>query len=99
MIPDELREIEDRVNGATPGPWFWRLSEFGPKELVKEVYLGPSGIPGLPAMGHPHNILKCTDDWCPHTYDAEFIASARTDVVALVQALKEAWAELRRYHA
>ena len=77
MTPDRLAEIEARANAATQGPWEWH------------PYMGSGATLAKP--NHPFhevNILKTTDDWPPVAPDAEFIAAARTDVPALVAALR-----------
>lgn len=76
-LTDRLDEIEARAEAATPGPWEWHPYMSSGATLAK---------PNHP--GHEVNILKTTDDWPPVADDAEFIAHARTDVPALVAALR-----------
>ena len=80
---DRLNEIEARANAATEGPWtpdeYTEVDPDGFYELARVIAPDPDG-----------------DDWCAigvvHTGilrpDAEFIAHARTDVPALVAALR-----------
>ena len=80
---DRLNEIEARANAATEGPWtpdeYTEVDPDGFYELSRVIAPDPDG-----------------DDWCAigvvHTgilrTDADFIAHARTDVPALVAALR-----------
>ena len=80
---DRLNEIEARANAATEGPWtpdeYTEVDPDGFYELARVIAPDPDG-----------------DDWCAigvvHTGilrpDADFIAHARTDVPALVAALR-----------
>ena len=80
---DRLDEIEARANAATEGPWtpdeYTEVDPDGFYELSRVIAPDPDG-----------------DDWCAigvvHTGilrpDADFIAHARTDVPALVAALR-----------
>ena len=89
---DRLNEIEARANAATEGPWapdeYTEVDPDGFYELSRVIAPDPDG-----------------DDWCAigvvHTGilrpDAAFIAHARTDVPALVAALR-AVLDLHRAH-
>ena len=80
---DRLDQIEARANAATEGPWtpdeYTEVDPDGFYELSRVIAPDPDG-----------------DDWCAigvvHTGilrpDADFIAAARTDVPALVAALR-----------
>ena len=80
---DRLDQIEARANAATEGPWtpdeYTEVDPDGFHELSRVIAPDPDG-----------------DDWCAigvvHTGilrpDADFIAAARTDVPALVAALR-----------
>jgi hypothetical protein len=72
-----LDEIRDRLNAATPGPWF-QGRERDRYENIREVYSErePSAT--------SHDI--CTSVW--NDNDAEFIANAPTDVARLLNAVQ-----------
>ena len=79
---DRLDQIEARANAASEGPWraavVSRYTDADGQERGKGgIY--PGTEPGPPP-------LFLTMDWL--TADAEFIAHARTDVPALVAALR-----------
>lgn len=74
----DLDIIEARANAATKGPWRWQANDKGyPQEIV-------GNDDGL--------ILVAQTITGPEHFpsEAEFIAHARTDVPALVAALREA---------
>ena len=83
---NRLNEIEARANAATEGPWEWE---------GKSDEMWPQGENSLMATGgaEPEYVLMA---WGYDAYgitaecdaDAEFIAHARTDVPALVAALR-----------
>ena len=79
---NRLDEIEARTNAATEGPWrasvvATYVDADGRRRGKGGIY--PGGEPGPPP-------LFLTMDWL--ATDAEFIAHARTDVPALVEALR-----------
>lgn len=78
---DEARlvEIEARANAATEGPWY-QGSE-APQAVVLEAYDADDMV-----------VLWLDESNAPEA-DAAFIAHARTDVPALIAALRQAWAE------
>ena len=88
---DRLNEIEARANAATVGPWtpdeYTEVDPDGFYELARVIAPDPDG-----------------DDWCAigvvHTGilrpDAELIAHARTDVPALVAALRAVLEEIAK---
>lgn len=81
-----LDEIEARANAATPGPWEWEGEakaewEIGANSLV------PSRRPDDPVLygyGYDASGIEVKSP-----ADAEFIAHARTDVPALLDALEK----------
>ena len=83
---NRLNEIEARANAATEGPWEWEGEakaewEIGANSLV------PSRRPDDPVLygyGYDASGIEVKTP-----ADAEFIAHARTDVPALVAALKK----------
>lgn len=86
MTSDELAEIEARANAATPGPW------------ECEVRHGAPSIKGGPVHNFArgagrHQILSVVgQDWMradEPTCNAKFAAHARTDIPALVAAVRE----------
>lgn len=77
-ISDRLDQIEQRAKGATEGPW----EVLGDEDYGYEVHgqREPSSIPG---------VWRPTEVCGPgQERNAEFIAHARTDVPALVAALR-----------
>lgn len=80
MTEQELKEIEERANKATPGPW--RVDESLPN-----VYIRHDGI-GWPIASMFHTANG------PWKENAEFIAHARTDIPALLADNERLRAEL-----
>jgi hypothetical protein len=79
-----LDEIEERANAATPGPWTHRTIASDPEGFVEAKNL---------EKPHPYGQEILGDDYFPELYkilDCAFVASARTDVPALVKALRRA---------
>ena len=86
---NRLNKIETRANAATEGPWApWRDQD------------GALHMNGLLMVGNAAAVIPEGESWVEgvdvnpiaHTYtpeDREFIAHARTDVPALVAALKK----------
>jgi hypothetical protein len=75
MTEEQLKEIEDRANAATPGPWV-QHGRYVRKNHVREIviqgsFLKKDGVNSLPVI------------------DAEFIAHARTDIPALIAEVRE----------
>ena len=89
MTPEELKEIEERCNNATPGPWrdchdgacscnqIWSTEVDVP---VAEVIRGEWGDTGIPYGSIPDAAA---------TKNARFIAHSRRDVSALIEYIKE----------
>jgi hypothetical protein len=94
-VPMNLDEIEARVNAATPGPWTY-------DEGCGYVEVPPCGViefkPGWERSVHflarVHNDHVEGEDGLG--FDGAFIASARTDVPALVARVRELEAECER---
>lgn len=76
MTAKELAEIEARANAATPGPWITKATQMA--QIIAAV-----------APGKQHRIFTDNVGGVYPTNDRDFIASARTDVPALI-------AEVRR---
>jgi hypothetical protein len=87
MISDaELNQIEERARAATEGPWevFTIASSAGESSRIFSDALGPAA-----------DIAHIPMPWNGDGSNAAFIAAARTDVPALVAALREARGALR----
>lgn len=80
-ITDRLDEIEARANAATTGPWSHCLDELRNRTAVHRI--GSSEVNADVAFTY-----RDRDGRGPGMQDAEFIAHARTDVPALVAALR-----------
>jgi hypothetical protein len=83
MTEDELQPIEARANAATPGPWTTGAGKIREGETRELVIATNDDVIVALAYGGVGNPVDRT------TQDRTFIASARTDVPALV-------AEVRR---
>jgi len=80
-----LREIRDRAEGATAGPW--RADQCGGGTRDDGSVLCPGGhANGVWSNGVGWDVLRDESDLS--SPDAEFIAHARTDVPRLVDALE-----------
>jgi hypothetical protein len=84
-LPLDLDQIESRAEAATPGPW---------KTWAMQVLADPVGDSNLDTA---LLIARTTD---PHrglrTFNADFIAAARTDVPALVARVRALEAEVQQ---
>lgn len=90
MTETDLQAIEQRAASATPGPWEWEHGPNGmPYNLQVEVAFGGVRV-------HPWVLLKTVTGWEPTMATADFIAHARTDVPALIEAMRERNAEIER---
>jgi hypothetical protein len=93
MTPDELDAIEARAAAATPGPWAAEDERHGKGSCSccgEVLYAWNIVAPSREV------VVSAMDDVTPGVHgdaDATFIAHARTDVPALITALREAWAE------
>ena len=97
MTPEELKEIEERCNKATPGPWrachegvcscsqVWSQSVDVP---VAEVARGEWGDPGFPYGEIPEKIAKS---------NSLFITHAREDIPKLLSYIKELESRIREH--
>lgn len=82
MSPAELEAVEKRAAAATPGPWRTEATDWGAQVLpAKPRRVGYDRVIGDLGWGEEEEQGRA---------DAAFIAAARTDVPALVAALKEA---------
>lgn len=84
---NRLDEIEARANAATPGPWEVKPYDGWHKESDNEInsFVGPDATTIIEQLG-----CDCCDVGLEVTpADAEFIAAARTDVPALLDALEK----------
>lgn len=83
----DLDAIEARANAAPKGPWAWQANEKGyPQQIV----------------GNDDGLILVAETFIgPEHFpsEAEFIAHARTDVPALIAALREAEAKLAAIRA
>ena len=92
MTPEELDAIEVRANAATPGPW--EHGDDGPGGTYMgcgEVWTTGESVMGG-SIAAPSGDLYPRGGYSPRD-DMAFIAAARSDVPALIAALREAWAE------
>lgn len=87
-MSDRLREIEERVNAATPEPWVWQEVGDGP-ENRQRMFLGARGR-------HYGHVLKITWPELLEDANAEFIAHAREDVPWLLAELASVRAQLEQ---
>ena len=99
---DRLNEIEARANAATGGPWGWRNTQdvylMGARSRVVMAFerMGMQGA--QPSFRRDDGCLYPAGKENINTFaDAAFIAHARTDVPALVAALR-AVLDLHRAH-
>ena len=91
MTPDELTEIEELSDSATPGDWFWD-EHFGlfmftlnsPQKPGQEQMVCDRSNGGVRIRGAGAKL--------PQAQNAEFIARSRSIVPALCKALRESWA-------
>lgn len=80
MIPGEFAAIEARANAATPGPWEHCTKGYdGLPLVVAEGY----GFPAEPLGQSGTHVIETMEA------DAEFIAHSRTDIPALLAAVRE----------
>lgn len=89
MTPFEtkLAKIKDRAEAATPGPWFARVA---PEFVTEQGYASYGHGPVVHQTPRDQPIERAQRD-------ALFIAAARTDVPALIAALRRA-IEQRDYY-
>jgi hypothetical protein len=86
MTPDELAKIEARCAKATPGPWDAPLVDLGSVQSFKAVdFYFDHSYEAYPPLGEAGPVYVANSE-----ENAEFIAAARTDVPALIAALRAA---------
>jgi hypothetical protein len=73
-----IEEIEDRLRRATPGPWYWWMSEHPPWDLGSKAQ-------------HPKSSMGISVS--SSISDAEFVASSWEDIAFLLSALRDAEAQ------
>ena len=81
---ETLARIRKRADAATPGPW-------GADGHVIDAQTGPGNCPGCSGIPSPAHEPAClySEIAGAGEQDAEFIAAARTDVPALLDALEK----------
>ena len=97
MTPEGMDAIEARAAAATPGPWVLWDDRYAPEwaDPGFGYYRVTSSTPPVQRF-HTDMSLDGTDDDRANRADAAFIAAARTDVPALVAALRAAEVEVER---
>lgn len=100
MTDLDLDSIEARANAATDGPWVVKHEPAWEADNVQHPDVITVGAQMWEADDEPMTVCLVStdheDDPVDVLGDAEFIAHARTDVPALVAALREARAEVER---
>ena len=94
MTPDELRAIRERCEAATPGPWTYD-EECGYIEVPPcgTIEFKPSWTRSVHFLARVHNNFVEGEDGLG--FDGAFIASARTDVLALLDEVERLTRELQ----
>lgn len=94
---EDIDEIEWRVNGATPGPWFTRIlgDEYAntitavttkrPKLDDPPEYFDPTEVVSITFLDNPAYATLGTGE---SDRNASFIAHARMDVVRLIEEIR-----------
>lgn len=94
---EDIDEIERRVNGATPGPWFTRIlsDEYAntitavttkrPKLNDPPEYFDPTEVVSITYLDNPAYATLETGE---SDRNASFIAHARLDVVRLIEEVR-----------
>ena len=88
MTEQELEAISARAAAATPGPWLMEYADGADDRPL--VWVTTPDDDAEFSIGQVHYVTHQTQ------YDGQFIADARTDVPALVAALREANAKIAR---
>ena len=83
MTDEELREIEERANQATPGPWSVR-------DQFIETASSPSHLLGVTMQRTEEGLTQL-----PGEQNARFIAQARTDIPRLVSEIRRLKSQIR----
>ena len=103
MTDLDLDAIEARANAATDGPWVVKHEPAWEADNVQHPDVITVGAQMWEADDEPMTVCLVStdheDDPVDVLLDAEFIAHARTDVPALVAALREARTEVERLTA
>jgi len=87
-VPLDLRAVEARLKGATPGPWVIRITP-GLPGFVQAPRLSPSDPYDVEVLGEDDTLYPTRGA------DMEFVAHAPKDVAALLAALREVRAALK----
>ncbi len=87
MNDKELREIRERCNAATPGPWHWADMEKGVKQLQGAVRY-PAMCPVLVPYVCPACAERGAECLGPCPADAKFIKHARMDIPKLLDEIE-----------
>jgi len=111
-MTDRLREIEQRCEKATRGPWEWEsfpvvLNELGKKEFPEGIELSHTWIRTSWVNGQMKDKMPIVfSTFCPYIEpehdvdveekDADFIAHAREDIPYLLSVIKEQAEEIER---
>ena len=100
MTDLDLDAIEARADAATDGPWVVKHEPAWEADNVQHPDVITVGAQMWEGDDEPMTVCLVStdyeDDPVDVLLDAEFIAHARTDVPALVAALREARAEVER---
>jgi hypothetical protein len=100
LSPEELKEIRERAEKATPGPWEYRPNRFDDWGWVR----GPDGWPVANAKAG----ADCDEDVLathriagtdPYQHNGDFITSARVDIPRLLATVEALQAELAQTKA
>jgi len=85
---DRIKEVRERANKATPGPW--HTDSVGSESIFGQwVFVGPSEYEDdISSYKSPGVYIYAPDD-APSEEDAEFIAHARDDMPFLLERIDE----------
>ena len=98
MTPEELKEIKERAEKATNGPWT-AMFTFGSSDLPSEIIYETGRtmlIEGIEVPDNDH-IFELHSQAKNPTPDIRFIAHARTDIPKLIEALEKAIKVIKIY--
>lgn len=97
LTEDELREIRERAEKATAGPWTFSPQEGEPGHCYQAQVWNQDGhsIAALEPTPLPASVLTLSDELKADA-DAAFIAHSRTDVIRLLDTIKADRAEIGR---
>jgi hypothetical protein len=97
LSEEQLQQIEQRTNKATPGPWGAEYEDENPDDVrvcqIGDVESVRSCIGCLALLG---DYDEQREEWDPATIqqwrnDAEFVAHAREDAAAMLTSIRELW--------